>query len=655
MKKYSNSVLMLGLICLSLFLSSCGGANYSESDSIKIFDGITFADSSFEYDGNYHSIYCDNVPDFATVSYSGNDKKDVGVYTVYAFVSADNYNDLTLSATLTIFDNKADFSNITFVDQAYEYDGEYHSIYVKGAPDFATITYKNNNQKDIGRYLVTATIEAENYHTKVLNAYMSITERTFKNITFKNQTIPYDGEYHSIYVEGAPDFATVTYRNNNQRELGTYNVTATISAVGYKTLTLSASMVIAKILPEAILENRTLIYNGMNQLISYSLPELTYGVKSYLEIEFYVDNKKVEENDFRVKTIGTHIAKVVLKCDKYNYQPSTASATIKVVGSVGTIDPSKNSFRITNSLKYQELRTAILNGNFTITEQVADEYFYPDGTTKYTESSIYKTYVTENEAFSIYDSREERDVGGYGIETTYNHYKIVGDEVLENEFNEGIIDSYSYYKIPASSYHENIIGKFGLKAISLLKESSDGGFENGQQGGYVTSFGTFSIDEDNNTFTLENRSHYYHSEFNHDEICYITISNIGNTKIVIDDYFDVANYEYDLYQEHKYSINGFDYYEGSLDVTFDSIDLAYNEKKEYIIPASINGTPITKFTEEYYHRYYNLDLTGYIFKCYTSYNGYYEGDYESYGHISNFSYLTRLTSSGATVLYYGEW
>ena len=62
-------------------------------------------------------------------------------------------NDLNNKNELNVFEN------IEFKDQEFIYDSKYHSIYVSNVPDFAIDTYQGNEQKEIGEYIVIATIK----------------------------------------------------------------------------------------------------------------------------------------------------------------------------------------------------------------------------------------------------------------------------------------------------------------------------------------------------------------------------------------------------------------------------------------------------------------------------------------------------------------
>jgi hypothetical protein len=104
-------------------------ANYfgaSETVNLAIenadFAGIALNDASFTYDGSPKSLeIAGALPVGAEALYSGNGKTDVGTYTVGALVQLPNYNDLWLTATMTInsalpvrwisFDGKLDDDN----------------------------------------------------------------------------------------------------------------------------------------------------------------------------------------------------------------------------------------------------------------------------------------------------------------------------------------------------------------------------------------------------------------------------------------------------------------------------------------------------------------------------------------------------------------
>ena len=90
------------------------------------------------------------------------------------------------------------------------------------------------------------------------------TDEEFTNITLEDKTFTYDGEPHSLAIQGTlPDGTEVTYQNNGKTDAGEYTVTATLSKAGYKTLGLSAVLTIEKAQQESYPESRKTTFSLM--------------------------------------------------------------------------------------------------------------------------------------------------------------------------------------------------------------------------------------------------------------------------------------------------------------------------------------------------------------------------------------------------------
>lgn len=267
MKKTLIAVITL-LLVLTLALAACNGKNKDKpsagtgeqsgehtEQTLKKFTGITFESASFEYDGNEHSIIIGGtLPDGAKVTYTGNSATEAGVYNATAKIECEGYETLTLNATLTITapePSLQDFEGITLEDATYVYDGTEKTLLINGQlPEGARVTYTNNKATDAGTYNVTATVSGEGYNTLVLNAKLVIEKATLAKgaITFDGASIDYDAKAHRITVTGnVPDGATVTYTGgedgaNGATNVGTYQITATITSANYNTVTLQATL-----------------------------------------------------------------------------------------------------------------------------------------------------------------------------------------------------------------------------------------------------------------------------------------------------------------------------------------------------------------------------------------------------------------------------
>ena len=51
-------------------------------------------------------------------------------------------------------------------------------------------------------------------------------------LTLPDRTVTYDGEAHSLAVEGNTEGCEIAYANNGQTEVGEYTVTATVTKEG---------------------------------------------------------------------------------------------------------------------------------------------------------------------------------------------------------------------------------------------------------------------------------------------------------------------------------------------------------------------------------------------------------------------------------------
>ena len=145
--------------------------------------GISFEGKEVTYTGEEFSLLIDGtLPTGVSVEYSTNKGKNVGEYNAIAVIGGDNYNTLTLTATLKI--NKADITGITFKDETVTFDYTQHFIYISGTlPEGVTVTYDNNGKVYANTYVVTVTITGDNYNTLVLTAKLTIKNSSTGGIT----------------------------------------------------------------------------------------------------------------------------------------------------------------------------------------------------------------------------------------------------------------------------------------------------------------------------------------------------------------------------------------------------------------------------------------------------------------------------------------
>ena len=140
-------------------------------------------------------------------------------------------------------------------------------------------------------------------------------------LTLSDLEVTYDGNAHSIYVEGdIPEGITVEYENNAQINAGSYNVKATfIDTAGYNIPlpVLEAQLIINKAQLTVTLSERTFSYDGNAHSIHIN-EELPDGV-----VVNYTNNNQVSEGTYNVS------ASIVDETGNYDV-PSELSTTMTI-------------------------------------------------------------------------------------------------------------------------------------------------------------------------------------------------------------------------------------------------------------------------------------------------------------------------------------
>lgn len=317
---YENNILTEPGTVVATAIFSHKNPNYNEipnmTATLTITDNletdIYLLSQSFVYDGTTKSLeVTGNIPNDVGIFYEGNDQIDVGQYTVTATIydPYGRFQDIVLEATLTITKADYDMSQIKFNDLTVEYDGEYHSIMVDGfLPDGVTVQYENNNQKLPGEYTVIAIFSDTNPNYNVLpsiNAKLTILNPTLDGIYFESQEFEYDGYSKEIYVGGIiPENVNITYENNYQTEVGSYEVVAIINDIeGNFSVRLYAILTIIPgtyDMSNIIFEDTMIPYDGKEHELTIIgiLPE---GVEVT-----YVANKLTDIGSTTAQAIFTH-------------------------------------------------------------------------------------------------------------------------------------------------------------------------------------------------------------------------------------------------------------------------------------------------------------------------------------------------------------
>ena len=194
--------------------------------------------------------------------------------------------------------------------------------------------------ENVGSYAINlGSLDAgANYAINYTGANFIITKATITGITFADGTFVYDGTEKSLTISGTlPAGTSVAYTNNGRTDVGTQEVTATISGSNYNTLLLNADLTIT---PAAIgdvtLVDGSFVYDGTEKslMISGTLPE---GASVT-----YTNNSRTDVGTQEVTATinGSNFNEVILTADL-----SIIPATLIVMADegqskeVGTADP----------------------------------------------------------------------------------------------------------------------------------------------------------------------------------------------------------------------------------------------------------------------------------------------------------------------------
>lgn len=147
---------------------SYSGYTYVFKISVKraTFGELAFpANNVFTYDGKAHTVEVEgDIPANAVVTYpAGNSFINAGTYDVTAIISCDGYVTERCSTTVTVERATYDMSGVTFEAKEFVYDGNSHSVAIKGvlpegvpAPVYTINEKQTASAVDVGEYTVKA-------------------------------------------------------------------------------------------------------------------------------------------------------------------------------------------------------------------------------------------------------------------------------------------------------------------------------------------------------------------------------------------------------------------------------------------------------------------------------------------------------------------
>ena len=206
---------------------------------------VIFRDKTTEYDGTKQAVFAEGLPEGVTAKYTGNDETDAGSYVVTAHFTGDEKNyeaipDRTAVLTITKKAVPLEFS-YSYLTKAYgeaaftnplKADSEgAEVVYASGNTDVAAVDQTGRvTINGVGTTIITVGIDENGNYQKAFASYeldVKKGEYDMSGITLEDQTVIYDGESHSLKIEGIlPKGVTVRYSGNDRIDPGEYFVTA---------------------------------------------------------------------------------------------------------------------------------------------------------------------------------------------------------------------------------------------------------------------------------------------------------------------------------------------------------------------------------------------------------------------------------------------
>ena len=224
------------------YTSATDEAEFEISKATYDMSKVIFEDTTFTYDGTEKRIeITGELPEGVNVSYENNIQINSGEYEVVAKFTGDerNYNlipDMNAKLIIKTLQGSIRITNKEELSKIYDGTPVSDPIYDKnGDGDVIIEYYEDNNLLEeapinAGIYKVKVCLkDGRNYTGAIDEAEFEIKKATYdmSKVIFEDTTFTYDGTEKRIEITGElPEGVTVDYENNNQIEVGIYEVIA---------------------------------------------------------------------------------------------------------------------------------------------------------------------------------------------------------------------------------------------------------------------------------------------------------------------------------------------------------------------------------------------------------------------------------------------
>lgn len=491
------------------------------------------------YDGNPHGIELKGpLPEGYSIEYENNYQINAGDYWVTASIMNEHNRVVATFSEMLIIRRVVLNDLITFEDKTVKYDGNAHSIVFEGElPADVDYYYEGNDKVSAGVYTVQLFFIADstNYDYSAIMATLTIEAPYFdwSTIKFEDKTFDYNGEAHSLEIEGElPGSVEVLYEGNEKVNAGTYTVkahlldpTGTYTDLPVKTAKLTINKVSLNV--DHLEFEQTVPYNGNSYEVKYK------GT---------VDNNfSVQYDSYQTYILpGTYTTTVTFTNSMNdNYLPTTKTVTLNIVkdGSYHDVvfnlpNGNKQSYVVKDGERVTNVPTLEKKNGYTVSWDKDFDIITTD---------LEITYKYEPIVYNIYYNL----AGGIQNELNKTTYTIEEDvkfyDLTHNSFGYVFNNWYVEDENKTSNYH------FDYETNTILK----GSFGDLYATASWSYYGIEAIDGCVFDYTDQNNPTIYYEVSS--DTTYLSIINTLHIKS--NDYF-VYSENGDLISEDTITLNG---------------------------------------------------------------------------------------------------
>ena len=338
---------------------------------------------------------------------------------------------------------KKDITGITFESQKYTFDGNPHTLEIKGTlPTGGSVKYTNAGpHTNAGTYNATALITAPDYKDLTLNATLTIEKAEFSGYKYESLAVKYDGNDHindiqitGVLPQGTNTKQTVKDSKGNivttAVDVGTYDFTCEVTSNNYKTITLNAQLIIQaqkKNMPVFVASDGTIYFsNGLHNNYLYSLSGSTTSLIDYSTPKEFIKNnsssasfiagaaflnsvKEVKSGESTVLYTDSNIDAFVKESETiYYYSSNTLKSSNSGIYKVDATD-TENEPTVTKIFEGKTDNLALYNGNLYFTNKSDHDYLYKinlssKATTLVMEEKVHEYIINDNKLYCTVDA-----------------------------------------------------------------------------------------------------------------------------------------------------------------------------------------------------------------------------------------------------------